>query len=153
MSSLLPAVTGVIARPLKDPLPLLDTNSQVSIFHPKAPSGFPILMFHAFPSAPGSDSFSSWTPPVSIPARWKGGEAAYAPPLPNISDVSAAVKADDKICIMTGARTAFQSSHLVPKAEGAWFASHYAVLRGYGGSPTDDLDSGSSFLRPSEMIL
>ncbi|KAF9014687.1 hypothetical protein BDZ89DRAFT_1076389, partial [Hymenopellis radicata] len=66
------------------------------------------------------ESFSAWTPPVSIPARWKGGEADYAPPLPNISDVSAAVKADDKICIMTGARTAFQSSHLVPKAERAW---------------------------------
>ncbi|KAF9022092.1 hypothetical protein BDZ89DRAFT_1197463 [Hymenopellis radicata] len=204
MSSLLPAVT---AHPLKDPLPLLDTNSQVSIFHPKASSGLPILEFHAFPSAPGSgvvgvpvgvvldacfvlagnkqgelhlqqnrvagddsdpdallvpgmyhfvvvqpggaldrdyllcESFSAWTPPVSIPARWQGGEAAIAPPLPDISDVSAAVKADDKICIMTGARTALQASDIVPKSEGAWFESHFNVLEGYGGEADTDLDS------------
>ncbi|KAF9044721.1 hypothetical protein BDZ89DRAFT_1058808, partial [Hymenopellis radicata] len=207
MSSVLPAIT---ARPLKNPLPLLDTNSQVSVYHPKVHSGAPILLFHAFPSEPGSgvvgvpvglvldacfvlagnqqgelhlypslqervagddsdpdgllvpgiyhfvvvraggeldydyhlcESFDAWTPPVVIPARWLGGEAAHAPPPPNISNISAAVKVDDKVCIMTGAATALRASHLVPKAEGAWFSFHYRVLTGYGGDPTTDLTS------------
>jgi hypothetical protein len=67
-------------------------------------------------------SFSAWTPPVEIPTRWLGGEAARAPPPPNISDISAAVKSADKVCIMTGAATSLQASHLVPKAEADWVA-------------------------------
>ncbi len=52
MTLLLAAFT---ARPRMDPLPLLDTHGRVSIYHPKLASGFPILVFTAFPSAPSSD--------------------------------------------------------------------------------------------------
>ncbi|KAJ7359093.1 hypothetical protein DFH08DRAFT_1037306 [Mycena albidolilacea] len=86
-------------------------------------------------------SFAAWTPPVEIPTRWLGGEAARAPPPPNVSNISAAVKWDDKVCIMTGAATGPQASHLVPKAEAEWFQFHYPVLTGYGGDPEQDLDS------------
>ncbi|KAJ6591197.1 hypothetical protein DFH09DRAFT_196224 [Mycena vulgaris] len=86
-------------------------------------------------------SFAAWTPPVEIPTRWLGGEAARAPPPPNISDISAAVRSDDKVCIMTGAATALQASHLVPKAEAEWFLFHYRVLMEYGGDPDQDLNS------------
>ncbi|KAJ6524054.1 hypothetical protein B0H10DRAFT_2158292 [Mycena sp. CBHHK59/15] len=50
-SSVLPAIT---ARPLKTPLPLLDTNSTVDIYHPNVHRGPPILQFRAFPSEPDS---------------------------------------------------------------------------------------------------
>ncbi|KAJ7765900.1 hypothetical protein DFH07DRAFT_810167, partial [Mycena maculata] len=86
-------------------------------------------------------SFAAWAPPVKIPTRWLGGEAAHAPPTPNISDISAAVKSEDKVCIMTGAATALQASHIVPKAEADWFFFHYRVLTGYGGDPNEDLTS------------
>ncbi|KAJ7025632.1 hypothetical protein C8F04DRAFT_1191212 [Mycena alexandri] len=86
-------------------------------------------------------SFAAWTPPVEIPTRWLGGEAARAPPPPNISNISAAVKSDDKVCIMTGAATGLQASHLVPKAKAEWFFFHYRVLAGYGGDPEQDLNS------------
>ncbi|KAJ7869200.1 hypothetical protein B0H14DRAFT_3440901 [Mycena olivaceomarginata] len=86
-------------------------------------------------------SFAAWTPPVEIPTRWLGGEAARAPPPPNLSNISAAVKWDDKVCIMTGAATGLQASHLVPKAEAEWFEFHYPVLTGYGGDPEQDLNS------------
>ncbi|KAJ7067204.1 hypothetical protein C8F01DRAFT_1120630 [Mycena amicta] len=86
-------------------------------------------------------SFSVWTPPVEIPTRWKGGEPATAPPLTSFSDVSSAVKTDDKTCIMTGASTSLQASHLVPEAESDWFASNYQLLKGYGGDPSSDLNS------------
>ncbi|KAJ7869115.1 hypothetical protein B0H14DRAFT_3581777 [Mycena olivaceomarginata] len=76
-----------------------------------------------------------------IPTRWLGGEAARAPTPPNISNISAAVKWDDKVCIMTGAATGLRASHLVPKAEAEWFQFHYPVLTGYGGDPEQDLDS------------
>ena len=49
--SVLPAIT---ARPLKTPVPLLDTNSRVDIYHPNVRGGPPILQFHAFPSEPNS---------------------------------------------------------------------------------------------------
>ncbi|KAJ7431974.1 hypothetical protein B0H11DRAFT_2209901 [Mycena galericulata] len=207
MSSVLPAIT---ARPLKTPLPLLDTNSAVDIYHPNVHSGPPILQFCAFPSEPDSSvvgvplgvvldvcfvvagnqkgelhlyvplqervvggesdldgllvpgmycfvvvqagggldfnyplcgSFSAWTPPVKIPTRWLGGEAAHATTVPDISDISAAVELDDKVCIMTGAATGIRASHIVPKAEAEWFLFHYGVLTGYGGDPAEDLNS------------
>ncbi|KAF7341084.1 hypothetical protein MSAN_02094500 [Mycena sanguinolenta] len=192
MSSLiLPAIT---ARPLKNPLPLLDTNSLVGIYHPKVDSGPPILRFRAFPSKPDSgvvgvplgvvldacfvvagnqpgelhlcapphervagdesdpdgllvpgmyhfvvvqagggldynyhlcESFAAWAPPVEIPTRWLGGEAVRAPPPPNISDISAAVKSDDEC----------------PKPQRNGFFFHYRVLMGYGGDPDEDLNS------------
>ncbi|KAJ6460515.1 hypothetical protein C8R45DRAFT_879325 [Mycena sanguinolenta] len=206
-SMILPAIS---ARPLKNPLPLLDANSKVAIYHPNVPSGPPILQFRAFPSSPDSGvvgvplgvvfdacfiiagnhpgelhlyapphervagdesdpdgllvpgtyhfvvvqagggldynyhlcgSFAAWAPPVEIPRRWLGGEAARAPPPPNISDISTAVKSDEKVCIMTGAATALQVSHIVPKAAAEWFLFHYHVLTGYGGDPDEDLNS------------
>ncbi|KAF8216660.1 hypothetical protein K438DRAFT_1953567 [Mycena galopus ATCC 62051] len=87
------------------------------------------------------ESFAAWTPPVNIPPRWLGGEAARAPPPPNVSDISAAVKWDDKVCIMTAAATGLQVSHLVPKVEDDWFSFHFIVLTGYGGDPAKDLNS------------
>ncbi|KAJ7717584.1 hypothetical protein B0H16DRAFT_1740535 [Mycena metata] len=207
MLSVLPATT---ARPLKTPLPLLDTYSKVDIYHPDVHSGPPILQFRAFPSEPDSgivgvhlgvvldacfviagnqpgelhlyappqervagadsdpdgllvpgmyhfvvvqpgrglnynyhlcESFAAWTPPVEIPTRWLGGEAERAPPPPNISDISAAVKSDNKLCIMTRAATGLQATHLVPTSEGEWFRFHYRVLAGYGGDPEQDLNS------------
>ncbi|KAJ6531888.1 hypothetical protein B0H19DRAFT_460649 [Mycena capillaripes] len=86
-------------------------------------------------------SFAAWTPPVAIPDRWKGGEPDDAPPAPHISNISAAVVAEDKVCIMTGAATCLQANHLVPKAEEAWFNFHAVVLEGYGGRPSADLNS------------
>ncbi|KAJ7430027.1 hypothetical protein B0H11DRAFT_2211644 [Mycena galericulata] len=86
-------------------------------------------------------SFSAWMPPVEIPTRWLGGEAAHAPPVPNISDISAAVELEDKVCIMTGAATGIRAIHLVPEAEAEWFHFHYRVLTGYGGDPVEDLNS------------
>ncbi|KAF9020658.1 hypothetical protein BDZ89DRAFT_1072069 [Hymenopellis radicata] len=185
MSSILPAIT---ARPLQRPLPLLDTNSRVSVYHPKVPFGVPILLLNAFPCEPGSgvvgvpvglvldacfvlagnqrgelrllasqqervagddsdpdgllvpgmyqfvvvraggyaeldydyhlcESFAAWTPPVAVPPRWLGGEAARAPPLR---------PSPTSVCIMTGAATALQASHLVPEAESEW--SHFLDL-------------------------
>jgi hypothetical protein len=72
--------------------------------------------------------FAAWTPPVNIPARWQGGDANYAPPLPSMTDVSVAVKFEDKACIVTGATTALQASHLVPKSEANWVRSENAVV-------------------------
>ncbi|KAF7343663.1 37S ribosomal protein [Mycena sanguinolenta] len=85
--------------------------------------------------------YASLLPPVEIFTRWLGGEAVRAPPPPNISDISAAVKSDDEVCIMTGAATALQASHIVPKAAAEWFFFHYRVLMGYGGDPDEDLNS------------
>ncbi|KAJ6586753.1 hypothetical protein B0H10DRAFT_2234208 [Mycena sp. CBHHK59/15] len=208
-SSVLPAIT---ARPLKTPLPLLDTNSTVDIYHPNVHRGPPILQFRAFPSEPDSSvvgvplgvvldacfvvagnqqgELHLYAPPqervagddsdpdgllvpgmydfVVVQAGGYAGTGLQLPSLrvfcrldaacrnthplagrrgrprstpPNISNISAAVKLDDKVCIMTGAATALQASYLVPKAEAEWFFFHYRVLTGYGGDPDEDLNS------------
>ncbi|KAJ7874375.1 hypothetical protein B0H14DRAFT_106448 [Mycena olivaceomarginata] len=38
-----------------------------------------------------------------------------------------------KMCVVTGAATALQASHLVPKSAEAWFHSNHRLLKGYGG--------------------
>jgi hypothetical protein len=45
-----------------------------------------------------------------------------------MTDVSVAVKFEDKACIVTGATTALQASHLVPKSETNWVRSENAVV-------------------------
>ncbi|KAJ7455622.1 hypothetical protein B0H11DRAFT_2322377 [Mycena galericulata] len=70
-------------------------------------------------------SFSAWTPPVKIPTRWLGGEAAHATTVPDISDISAAVELDDK-CLKL-------------KRNGS--SSITACSRDTGGDPAEDLNS------------
>ncbi|KAJ6557269.1 hypothetical protein DFH09DRAFT_1317411 [Mycena vulgaris] len=87
-------------------------------------------------------SFPHWIPPVDIPAHWKGPVVALATLSSiNAPDVSVAVKTQDGVCIMTGAATGLESSHLVPKSESDWFEKHYRVLKKYEGTGAMDLDS------------
>ncbi|KAJ7856651.1 hypothetical protein B0H14DRAFT_2752312, partial [Mycena olivaceomarginata] len=70
-------------------------------------------------------------PPLTIPARWAGGlyrAGDAGEKTVHGSAASAAVKWLDKTCIVTGATTALQASHMVPKAEGEWFRVHHQLF-------------------------
>ncbi|KAJ6561487.1 hypothetical protein DFH09DRAFT_1316065 [Mycena vulgaris] len=89
-------------------------------------------------------SFSDWVPPLTIPDRWKGDDATddVQTPFAELTDVSQAVKAADSVrCIITGAETGLQASHLVPRSEHLWFKTHYLVWNSYDGLPITDLNS------------
>ncbi|KAJ6613508.1 hypothetical protein B0H10DRAFT_2048197 [Mycena sp. CBHHK59/15] len=76
-------------------------------------------------------SFRNWSPPLTIPTRWAGGLYRRGDAGENTvhgSAASAAVKWLDKTCIVTGATTALQASHMVPKAEGEWFRVHQQLF-------------------------
>ncbi|KAJ6608963.1 hypothetical protein B0H10DRAFT_511790 [Mycena sp. CBHHK59/15] len=45
------------------------------------------------------------------------------------------------MCVVTGATTALQASHLVPKSAETWFHSNHRLLKGYGGESSFDLHS------------
>ncbi|KAJ7323515.1 hypothetical protein DFH08DRAFT_969068 [Mycena albidolilacea] len=87
--------------------------------------------------------FSAWTPPIAIPDRWKGeGKDAVTlarelPLMSGGSEVSAAVRTLDKSCIMSGAISGVQASHLVPEDEVDWWDDHYSEIKAYGGDDED----------------
>ncbi|KAF8216461.1 hypothetical protein K438DRAFT_1953397 [Mycena galopus ATCC 62051] len=70
-------------------------------------------------------------PPLTIPTRWAGGLYRAGDAGENTvhgSGASAAVKWLDKTCIVTGATTALQASHIVPKSEREWFGVHHQLF-------------------------
>ncbi|KAJ7220815.1 hypothetical protein GGX14DRAFT_695050, partial [Mycena pura] len=82
--------------------------------------------------------FAAWTPPVIIPERWRGGNTTYKAQLvTGTTEVSYQVKFEDKACIVTGAVSGRQSSHVIPKSEVDWVDSHFDILQMYGGEAPD----------------
>ncbi|KAJ7195490.1 hypothetical protein GGX14DRAFT_474901 [Mycena pura] len=86
-------------------------------------------------------TFAVWTPPKYIPRRWQGGDGNYVMPYTTKTEVSVAVRTEDKRCISTGATTALQASHMMPESEEEWVEDHFMILIGYGGNPKEELNS------------
>ncbi|KAJ7067203.1 hypothetical protein C8F01DRAFT_1120626 [Mycena amicta] len=89
-------------------------------------------------------SFADWTPPETIPSRWKGDEPELAPDTVDFVcdyDTSTAVKMADEVCVVTGASNCLELSLLFPQSEAAWWCYHCPQLTAYGGDPETDLNS------------
>ncbi|KAJ7869589.1 hypothetical protein B0H14DRAFT_2571769 [Mycena olivaceomarginata] len=111
---------------------------------PPVSSGFCLSdIIKAHGSTITSRSFAAWVPPPNIPSRWKGPEATPALPPPSgasaTSNISTAVRTEDKMCVVTGAATALQASHLVPKSAEAWQSPLVEGI--WGGESSFDLHS------------
>ncbi|KAJ7201060.1 hypothetical protein GGX14DRAFT_658897 [Mycena pura] len=86
-------------------------------------------------------TFAAWKPPTYIRHRWQNGDGNYDMPFTSKSEVSMAVKIQDKRCIVSGATTGLRASHMMPKSAENWVEDHYNILLGYGGDPKEELDS------------
>ncbi|KAJ7643895.1 hypothetical protein FB45DRAFT_1114356 [Roridomyces roridus] len=87
-------------------------------------------------------SFDYWVPPAVIPLRWKGQEPARAPDLPYFSPSDGGeVILEDDACIVTGATSCLESSHIVPATAVQWCRRNRTLLYAYGGDPLKDIKS------------
>ncbi|KAJ7698680.1 hypothetical protein B0H17DRAFT_1196776 [Mycena rosella] len=89
-------------------------------------------------------SFEEWDAPVVIPSRWEGPRLTPVASTSGISapsDVSMAVRTEDRVCIISGAETGLQASHIIPKGEKEWFRDQYRTMLGYGARNLRDINS------------
>ncbi|KAJ7796156.1 hypothetical protein B0H14DRAFT_2916146 [Mycena olivaceomarginata] len=96
--------------------------------------------------------FKAWSPPESLPSTWGAVQFRAAdvvePPVRvragrNWSEVSLDVCKTDLVCLATKHRDGLRTSHLCPRAEGAWFAYHtlsnqrFRIFTGDVNDPTN----------------
>ncbi|KAJ7068710.1 hypothetical protein C8F01DRAFT_1227714 [Mycena amicta] len=144
-----------------------DAASQVTMSSLLSTMGLPLVSFQSCLSDVLKDPrlqvydlqiFSTWTPPDVLPERWMGAATCAESDAQTRNDaesstpVSATVKKGDKVCMMTGAATRLQASHLVPKSESDWFQSQGHAIWAHGGDAEDDLDSSRTSISSGDLL-